>query len=110
MCVVRNVCVVAVVIEFSTRPRRLQRRKLDVLIFDSHFKSMLAVDLGDVVGELDRRGNFVRRQEGVAAQCLQTVDSESRKSAIESLLRDAQNAIRTWIFVKLLASGEKRDV
>ena len=57
---------------------------------------MFAVDLGDVVGELDRGGDFVRGQEGIAAQCLQTVDSESGKSAIQRLLRDAQNAIGRW--------------
>src|SRR6266481_5548745 len=49
---------------------------------------MFAIDFGDVVSELDRRGHFVRRQ--------QAVDSESGKSAIQSLLRDAQNAIRAW--------------
>src|SRR5437660_517536 len=56
---------------------------------------MFAVDLGDVVRELDRRGHFVRGQKRVAAQSLQTVDSESGKSAIQSLLRNAKNAIRS---------------
>src|SRR2546430_2394743 len=55
----------------------------------------LASKLGDVVRELDRRGHFVRWQKRVAAQSLQTVDSESGKSAIESLLRNAKNAIRS---------------
>ncbi len=79
---VRNIGVVAVVIEFTARPRWLQRGEFHVLPFDAHFEGVLAEDLGDVVGQLERGADFVGRQEGVAAEGLQAADAESRKTAI----------------------------
>src|SRR5580704_6733 len=88
----RDFGVIAVVVKFSARPGWLQRRELDVLPFNSHFERMLAVDLRDAVGELERRSDFVRRQEGVTAERGQSIDSKGGKPAVQSHLRDVLNA------------------
>ena len=63
-----DIRVSAVVVELAARIRRLQCRKLYVLIFNSHLEVVLAVNLREVVGDLKRLADFVGRQEVVAAQ------------------------------------------
>ena len=63
-----NVCVYAAVVELAARPRWLQGRELHMLPLKTHLESVLAVDLGEVIGQLERGTDFVGRQEGVAAQ------------------------------------------
>ena len=88
----RNVGVDAVEIEFSARPRWLQGRELHVLLLETHLESVFAVNLGEVVRHLEGGADFIRRQEGVAAQSLQPRDSEGGKPAVFVLLRDALDA------------------
>lgn len=63
-----------------------------MLPLKAHFESMFAVNLRDIIGELKSRTDFIRRQERVATQGLQTADSEGGKSTILRQLRDAHNA------------------
>ncbi len=63
-----------------------------MLELKTHLEGVLAVDLGQVVRDLEGRADFVRRQEGVAAQSLQTLDSEGGEAAIFVFLRDAGDA------------------
>ncbi len=58
-----------------------------MLILDAHLEAVLAVDLGEVVGDLDGLADFVRRQEVVAAQVGQI--AESRSWADRRFLRPA---------------------
>src|SRR2546430_4637294 len=53
---------------------------------------MLAVDFGDIICNLERGTDFIRRQEGITAQRCQTVDSEGGKSAIFRQLGYAHDA------------------
>ena len=84
-----NVGIVAVKIELPSGPRWLQSRELHVLPLDAHFERMFPVDLGEVVVELDRRTHFIRGQERVAAQRLQSVNAKCRETAIFLLLWNA---------------------
>src|SRR6266404_4757231 len=62
-----------------------------MLILEAHFESMLAVNLGEIIIDLNRGADFVGWQESIAAKGLQTVDSECRQTAVLFVLRDAQN-------------------
>ena len=62
-----DISVGAVVIELAARIRRLQCRKLYVLIFNAHFEIVFAVDLRKVICDLERLADFVRRQEVITA-------------------------------------------
>ena len=42
-----------------------------MLPLETHFEGVFAVDLGEVVGDLESGADFIRGQEGVAAQSLQ---------------------------------------
>src|SRR5882762_9345427 len=57
---------------------------------------MFAVNLGEVVVHLEGGANFIRRQEGVAAQGLQPLDSEGREPAIFLELWNALDAKICW--------------
>ena len=59
---------VSVVIEFSARPRGLQRGEVNVLPLHTQLKGMLPVNLGEIVGELGSGSDFIRGQEVVASQ------------------------------------------
>ncbi len=52
---------------------------------------MFSVDLGDVVGYLERGSDFIGRQEGVTAEGLKAIDTEGRKPAIFGELRDSRD-------------------
>src|SRR5262249_10177355 len=73
-----NVRIVAVEIKLAARPGWLKSGEFHVLPFEAHLKSVLAENLRDVIGELESRGDFIRGQEGIAAESLQAADSESR--------------------------------
>src|SRR5208337_1615424 len=68
---VRNIRKATIVLECTPRPGRLQGGKLHVLVLDAHLEAVFAVDLGEVVGDLDGCADFVRREEVVAAQIRQ---------------------------------------
>ena len=53
-----------------------------MLPLESHLERVLAVDLGEVVGELECRTHFIGWQEGVAAQSREAVDAEGREPAV----------------------------
>ncbi len=61
-----------------------------MLPLETHFEGMFSVDLGDIVGDLERGADFIGRQESVAAQSLQAIDAESGKPAIFRELRDSR--------------------
>src|SRR6267143_3556333 len=84
----RDIRIDAVEIELSAGPGWLESREFDVLPLEAHFEGMLAVDFGDIVGDLERGANLIRGQEGIAAEGLQAVEAESRKTAVFGLLRD----------------------
>ena len=48
-----------------------------MLVFDAHLEAVLAVDLGEVIGDLEGLADFVGRQEVIAAQCRQTADGDA---------------------------------
>ena len=82
-----------------------------MLVLETHLEGVFAVNLGEVVGDLEGGADFIRGQEGVAAQSLQTVDSEGRKSAIFVFLRDVLNAeTGAGRSLRSLADGETRVV
>ena len=87
-----NIRIAATKIKFSARPRRLQGGEFDVLELKAHFEGMFAVNFGEVVGDLDCGSDFIGRQEGVASQSLQPVDSEGGKPAVFTLLGDTLDA------------------
>ena len=62
-----------------------------MLPLKAHLERVLAENLRHVVGQLERRGDFVRRQEGVAAQRLEAADTEGRETAVFLELRNALN-------------------
>src|SRR5271166_3116750 len=62
-----------------------------MLPLNAHFEGVLAVNLGNVVGELDGRTDLVGGQEIVAAEGRQTVDAEGRKTAVQVALGDILN-------------------
>ena len=53
-----------------------------MLPFETHFESVLAVNLRDVVAELESGSDFVRREKSVAAQSGQPVDPEGGKNNV----------------------------
>ena len=63
-----------------------------MLELETHLEGVFAVNLGQVVSDLEGGADFIRRQEGVAAQSLQTLDSEGRQTAVFVLLRNARDA------------------
>ena len=69
-----DVGVVAVEIHFSVRVGRLQGGELDMLKLEAHFERMLAVNLGEVVGDLEGGADLIRGQETIAAQTGQPID------------------------------------
>ena len=77
--IARNIGEVAVVVELTARPRRLQCRELYVLVFDAHLEAVLAVNLGEVVGDLEGLADFVGGQEVIAAQGRQSAESRWRE-------------------------------
>ena len=62
-----------------------------MLKLETHLEGMFAVNLGEVISDLESGTDLVRGQESVAAQGLQPLDTESRQSAILILLGDAHN-------------------
>src|SRR5205807_5545892 len=82
LVLVRNIRVVAAEIELTARPGWLESREFHVLPLKSHFECVLPEYLGDVIGKLKGRGDLIRRQEGIAAQGLEAVKAERRKSAV----------------------------
>ena len=82
-----------------------------MLTLKTHFERVFAVNLGEVVGHLERGTDFVRGQEGVAAQSLQSVDSECGQPTVFVILRYALDAKREQeCRVRSLADGETRVV
>src|ERR1700674_4401412 len=79
---VRDIRIVAVVVEFPPGPGWLQGREFYVLPLETHLKGMLAVNLRDRVGDLECRGDFIGRQEGVASESLKSVDPERRQAPV----------------------------
>ena len=64
-----------------------------MLVFDAHLEAVLAVDLGEVVGDLERLADFVGRQEVVAAQVGQVADVEVGQTAVLGNLRDVRDSV-----------------
>ena len=91
--IVRNVGIDAVEVKLAARPGWLQSGEFHVLPLEAGLEGVLAIDLGDIIGQLERRADLVRRQEGVAAQCLQAADTKSRQSTVFVLLRDVHDAV-----------------
>src|SRR6266567_4091076 len=92
----REYAVGPAIVELAVRPGRLQGVELHVLVFDTHLEAVLAVNPGEVVGHLERLADFVRGQEGVAAELQQVADAECRQTAIlfaRGRLRDTRDAI-----------------
>src|SRR4051794_10225449 len=89
----RNIGKAAVIVKLTSRPRRLQCRKLHVLVFDTHLEVVLAVNLREVIRNLQRLADFVRRKEVVASQIRQTLDCEGWKAAILRHLWDTGDSI-----------------
>src|SRR5882672_837274 len=73
-----------------------------MLIFKTHFESMLAVNLGEIVGNLKGRTDLVRGQEGITAKRCQAVDSERRESPVLVLLGNVLNTIRCGYTAKVV--------
>src|SRR4029077_14569173 len=90
---VRDIRVRADEIELTARPWWLQGRELHVLILKNHFECVFPVYLSEVIGNLNRRSDFIGRKECVAAQGLQSVDPKSRQSSVFLLLGNTLDAI-----------------
>src|SRR6185437_2007298 len=63
-----------------------------MLLLETHLEGVLPINLGEVIGNLNRGTHFVRRQECITTQRLQAIDAESRESAIFLLLRNTEDA------------------
>src|SRR3954453_525096 len=63
-----------------------------MLILKSHFERVFAVNLGEVIIDLNGRADLIKGKEGVAAQCLKTINSECRQAAIFMHLRNSENS------------------
>jgi len=65
-----------------------------VLPFEAALEGVLAINLSQVVGQLERGGDLVRRQEGIAAQGLQSaVEAKGRQTTIFVSLWNTLNAV-----------------
>ena len=53
---------------------------------------MFTKDLGYVIGELESGADFIRRQKGIAAQGLQSAETERGQASVEWKLRNCLNA------------------
>src|SRR5580693_262586 len=67
-----------------------------MLPFEAGLESVLAEDLSHVVGQLERRADFIRRQKCVATQGREAIDAERGKAAVERTLRNALDAELRW--------------
>ena len=63
-----------------------------MLPLESHLERVLAVNLGQVVRQLERRTDFIGGQESVTAQGRESVDAEGWKPAVLFDLRNILNA------------------
>src|SRR5207245_11392555 len=79
-----------IVIELAVRPGGLECRVFDVLVFHTHLEAVFAVHFGEVVGQLSRLADFIRRQEGVRPERVQTADPERGQAAIFATLEGVQ--------------------
>src|SRR5881392_2454341 len=71
-----NVSICTIKVELAARPGGLESGELNVLPFEPALKRVLAINLGQVVSQLQCGGHLIRRQEGVTTQCLQAADSK----------------------------------
>ena len=90
---IHDVSISTVVIEFTARPGWLQGGELHVLIFEAGLEGVLTVDLGEVVGNLKRGSDLVRRQERVAAQGLESLNAKGGETTVFSDLRNILDAV-----------------
>src|SRR5262249_12815024 len=67
---VRNVSIDAVKSELPAGPRWLKRGKFNMLLFKAHLECVLTVNLGEIVGNLNRGADLIGGQEGVTAESL----------------------------------------
>src|SRR5256885_4202412 len=79
-------------VELTTGPGGLKGRELHMLSLKAHFEGVLSVNFGEVVGDLDGGTDFIRGKEGVAAKCLQAVETKGRQTTVGAHLRNAENA------------------
>ena len=107
---VGNIGVGAVVVELAPRIRRLQCRELYVLIFDTHFEGVFAVNFGEVICNLERLADFVRRQEVITAQSRQAAKGEAGKAAVFGNLRYALDSVLSRNAERAAFRAESRGV
>ena len=63
--------------------------KCDVLIFEAHLEAVFAVDLGEVIDDLEGLADLVGGKEVVAAEVAETGDADLRQTTVQVALRDA---------------------
>src|SRR5437773_8524866 len=63
-----------------------------MLVLESHFEGVLAINLCEIICDLDSRTNLIRGEECVASQSGKSLDSKCRQSAILMFLRNGLNS------------------